>query len=195
MQRGLQDMADSSAPAHRAKLRLVGDFRLLGRRGEAFAIASRRARGLLAYLALSPEHTAPRERLSGLLWSDRGEAQARASLRQCLLELRDVMSAAGLDFVERRREEIGLRPEEFDCDVDDLNRAIETADLGEFAEVLASVGSDRLLQDLELPGLFKEWLDQARAQLDRALAAAVSRRIERLEADREWRAVAVLTEA
>lgn len=188
-------MANSRASADRAKLRLMGDFRLIGARGETIAIASRRARGLLAYLALAPEHTASRERLSGLLWSDRSETQARASLRQCLLELRDAMSAAGLDFVDRRRDEIGLRAEDFLCDVDDLKAVIDTAPPLAFAAALTSLGSESLLRDLEIPGLFRDWLDQARGQLDRVLAQAVSHGIERLEAERDWRGVAALTEA
>ncbi len=188
-------MANSGASADRAKLRLMGDFRLVGARGEMVAITNRRARGLLAYLALAPDHTASRERLSGLLWSDRGEAQARASLRQCLLELRDVMSSAGLDFVDRRRDEVGLRADEFECDVDDLKSAIDTATPLAFAAALTSLGAERLLRDLEIPGLFSDWLDQTRGQLDRALAQAVSRRIERLEAERDWRGVGALAEA
>lgn len=43
---------------------------------------------ILAYLATSGESAVPRRRLARLLWSTRWEEQARASLRQSLMELR-----------------------------------------------------------------------------------------------------------
>ncbi|MCB2135112.1 MAG: tetratricopeptide repeat protein [Rhodobacteraceae bacterium] len=49
---------------------------------------SKRARALLAYMALSDGKSRSREEIMALLWSDRGEAQARASLRQVLTGLR-----------------------------------------------------------------------------------------------------------
>ena len=42
-------------------------------------LTARKARALLAYLALRRGEAVPRETLSGLLWGDRGEEQARAS--------------------------------------------------------------------------------------------------------------------
>src|SRR5262245_25558877 len=51
-------------------------------------IASRKARALLAFVALRHGANVPRGVLTALLWGDRSEAQARASLRQTLSELR-----------------------------------------------------------------------------------------------------------
>ena len=187
-------MSNAGEGARRATLRLMGTFRLTGANGETVAIASRRARGLLAYLAFTPEHSATRERLCGLLWSDRGEPQARASLRQCLLELRDVLAAASVDFVERHRETIALCPDGYDTDVDELRRAAEGSDVGALCGLLVSLGSARLLDDLEIPGLFRDWLDQTRAQLDRLIGVSVSRQLEHLEAKRDWRSVSALAE-
>ena len=48
----------------------------------------RKARALLACLAVAPGTVWPREKLMALLWSDRSDEQARASLRQALAELR-----------------------------------------------------------------------------------------------------------
>lgn len=49
---------------------------------------------MLAYLALQPGQRAERARLADLLWSDRSEEQARASLRQELSVLRRVLGDA-----------------------------------------------------------------------------------------------------
>lgn len=49
---------------------------------------ARKSRGLLAYLSLKPGHAGSRREIVDLLWSDRGPDQGRASLRQCLFELK-----------------------------------------------------------------------------------------------------------
>lgn len=66
--------------------RLFGGFELTGPEGPV-VIAGAMPRALLAVLALAPEGVA-REHAIGLLWPDRGESQARHSLRQALTTLR-----------------------------------------------------------------------------------------------------------
>jgi TolB-like protein len=70
------------------RLTLFGGFSAAGADGIELAIKSKKARALLAYLALSPRKSRSREEIMALLWSDRGEEQARASLRQVLTGLR-----------------------------------------------------------------------------------------------------------
>ncbi|MCX7631121.1 MAG: hypothetical protein N2038_12850, partial [Geminicoccaceae bacterium] len=74
--------------AGRWRLRLLGRMRLQAPEGSDRTPRGRRTRGLLAVLALADRAAATRERLAGLLWPDRSEEQARASLRQALRELR-----------------------------------------------------------------------------------------------------------
>lgn len=63
----------------RFRFRLLGDFRLIDEAdGRDHSPRSRKACALLAHLALEPDRRASRDRLVGLLWSDRGEVQARA---------------------------------------------------------------------------------------------------------------------
>lgn len=58
----------------------------------------RKARAILAYLSANLGRRVPRHQLIDLLWGDRGEAQARDSLRQSLAEIRrttgDLVSAS-----------------------------------------------------------------------------------------------------
>src|SRR5512134_3296288 len=56
--------------------------------GGPVTIRSRKGAGLLACLALADGKPVGRDRLCTLLWSDRQTAQARASLRQLLVDLR-----------------------------------------------------------------------------------------------------------
>ena len=173
----------------------MGSFRLTGVNGEVIPIVSRRARGLLAYLSLVPGHAATRERLCGLLWGDRGEPQARSSLRQCLFDLREIMAAAELDLLDHGREEIALRADTFEIDIVDLKRALELGDVTALSEALGRAGAERLLGDLEIGGLFREWLEQTRTQLDRVVAHGVLDQLKRLEGDRLWQDAGRLAEA
>ena len=65
-----------------------GPLTLLAGGSESSTPKSRKARALLAYLTLQSGQKVSRERAAGLLWSESPEAQARASLRQVLSELR-----------------------------------------------------------------------------------------------------------
>src|SRR5436190_5371338 len=86
------------------RFRLFGAFSIEDN-GRQLRMRSRRARALIAYLIFAGSVGASRERLSGLLWSDRGDEQARASLRQCLLELRRELEEAGITALDVGREQ------------------------------------------------------------------------------------------
>jgi hypothetical protein len=75
------------AAMSRLELALLGGFHAQLKDGTAIGIQARKTRALLAYLALPPGRQHTRETLVALLWSDRGEKQAHASLRQALVEL------------------------------------------------------------------------------------------------------------
>ena len=61
--------------------------------------------------------------------------------------------------------------------------------------LVEQAGASRLLEDVELPGSFLEWLEMTRVQFDRALANGVRRQIEHSEAQGDWAAVRDLGEA
>ncbi|MFC7537387.1 BTAD domain-containing putative transcriptional regulator [Sphingomonas sp. GCM10030256] len=90
-------------------VRQWGSFALLdASRTRDLTPRSRKARAILAYLVSHPGTKIPRERLSELLWGDRPDAHARASLRQALLEIRH---ATELPFVEADREHVWIPAE------------------------------------------------------------------------------------
>jgi TolB-like protein/cytochrome c-type biogenesis protein CcmH/NrfG len=82
------------------RLTLYGSFSVASATGAEIALKSRKARAMLSFLALSPGNSRSREEIMALLWSDRGEAQARASLRQVLTGLRKDL---GEDFMAALR--------------------------------------------------------------------------------------------
>jgi DNA-binding SARP family transcriptional activator/TolB-like protein len=90
-------------------LRLLGAFGVEADVGRpiALSIRSKKARGLLAYLAMKPDFRARREELATLFWGDNSEASARHSLRQCLISLRQDLSVAS-EILLGDREAVGL---------------------------------------------------------------------------------------
>jgi DNA-binding SARP family transcriptional activator/TolB-like protein len=94
---------------HSVSLRLLGSFAIEANLGRSIALSirSKKARGLLAYLAMQPEYRARREELATLFWGDTADVQARHSLRQCLNSLRQDLSVAS-DIVVVDRETVAL---------------------------------------------------------------------------------------
>lgn len=75
-------------------LSLLGGCEIAGPDGQTLHLASRKAKAVLAVLALSDGMALGRDRLCGLLWAEAAEDQARASLRQCLKLIRQALGGA-----------------------------------------------------------------------------------------------------
>ena len=107
-------------------LRLFGGFSARGPNGEEIAMPTRKSRGLLGYLAVNADQRQPRGRLAALLWSDRGERQARHSLNQALLSIRRMGAEAGVDLLDSDSEHVTLLGEAADVDVLTFGRLIDS---------------------------------------------------------------------
>ena len=89
-------------------LTLLGGFGLRSADGRDLALSTRKDRLLLAYLALNAGRPLARDRLAGLLWGDRGESQARDSLRQSLAAIRQAFRQVDLDAIQSERESVSF---------------------------------------------------------------------------------------
>jgi tetratricopeptide (TPR) repeat protein len=78
----------SDAAEHLCEMFLFGPLTVLDARGVNRTPKAQKSRALLALLALAPRGSRSRVWLRDKLWSDRGEEQASASLRQALLDVR-----------------------------------------------------------------------------------------------------------
>lgn len=164
-------------------LKLLGGFRLCEGRRDATP-RGRKARAMIAALALSEGGAMRREQLTALLWGDRGEEQARASLRQCLTELRGGLLGTR-DLLVIGRDEVTLSLGAVETDLAALIAAAATSDLAGLARHLAS-GSLDLLSGLDglSPG-FDDWLVVERTRRrDAVLAAALAAAAGGLHASR-----------
>ena len=146
----------------RARIRLLGGFEVITPGGAVATISGRKAQGLLAVLALSPGMVASRDRLAGLLWSDRGDEQARNSLRQALVALRKDLGDGGLDIIEAEREQVRLLGERVTVDAAEMARLVRD---GKAAEAAAFYGG-ALLDGIHVRDeAFEEWAVDERRRL------------------------------
>jgi DNA-binding SARP family transcriptional activator len=154
-------------------LRLLGTFTVEVNVGRPIAVAlrSKKARALLAYLAMKPDWRASREELATLLWGDTPDAQARHSLRQCLLSLRQDLHLVpdlldlGRDTVELRAQALGVDARELAA----LAGAGGSSDLDRAAELWRGPFLADLALDLED---FDAWREREQDRL-----AAVAARV------------------
>jgi DNA-binding SARP family transcriptional activator/TolB-like protein len=116
----------------------------------------RKARALMAYLAVQGARAISRERLSDLLWPYQGSEQARHSLRNCLLELRKALGEATkrhlvAEFANCRLQEVDTDLNRFE----QLSRSHNRSDLFAAAELYRGEFLADFVIDSEP---FQEWL-------------------------------------
>ena len=156
--------------------------------GKPVIIASKRARALLAYLVRRNGAEAGRGVLTGLLWGDRNEAQARASLRQTLSELRAALADASPLPLSANNESVTWMP------------GSAWVDVAEFERALASTGIDALRNavklargefmegfDLDEPA-FEQWLATERERFHQLTYATHIRLMDQAEAGGDFEA-------
>ena len=141
--------------------------------------AGRKTRALLAAIALAGPRPALRGRLAELLWSRRPEEQARASLRQEIHRLQDVLTPAQSEILQVTRDHLSLKPGVVWVDVDEVMRATVSSPAS-----LSLLDGD-LLEDLDgIDPTFDMWLTTERERLrDHGCGVAEALLREQLDPD------------
>ena len=144
-------------------IQVIGAFRVLAHDGEDLTPLGRKARALLAILALTPTRRRSRPALQDKLWSDRGPEQGAASLRTTLTEIRKALGERYRDCLVGDLHGIGLAGGRIAVDLDDV-------DLSELARM---VEPPQLLEDIDVADEeFEDWLRSQRAAFERRIAAS-----------------------
>lgn len=134
----------------RALFRLIGPFCIELPDGADITPRAKKAKALLAMLALAPNGARNRKWLQDKLWSDRESTQAAASLRQELSEIRRLFHSAGLEILSIDRETVHLDLQSVSLD---LNATLPDA-----------AGQD-LLEGLDVRDPeFEDWLRDERSR-------------------------------
>ena len=154
----------------------LGSLRLVDVRSGADCLPGRRKElVLLAYLARRAPRLVPRAVLAELLWGDKDEERARASLRQALSQLRRTLG----DALDVRTDGVVLSAEAVVLDVRNLDDA---AAAGHWNSVVDLWTGGFLAGHDEVGGeSYREWVDGERARLARIMERAFAALIEAAE--------------
>ena len=151
---------------------LIGPLRLELDGSELRPPSSRRARLLLAMLALE-RRPHSRETIAARLWPDVLDQSARVSLRTALVRLRSALGPEATRVLESTRDTIALAgPDRVWTDVGEVARLL---DAGEVEAALELYGDELLL------GLEDDWVYQCRDRSRERLFDAAGRRAAELE--------------
>lgn len=112
-------------------------------------LSSKRAKALIALIVLAPGQVRARKWLQDKLWSQRGDKQGAASLRQELSSLRKIQAEANFQFIETSQDSISITGSAIEVDLLQGERPSENLDILEGLDI----------NDPE----FEEWLRLERA--------------------------------
>jgi DNA-binding SARP family transcriptional activator len=184
-------------------MKLLGgiDIRAGGRR---IVFPTRHAVLMFAFLAVEKNTPQTRNKLTGLFWGDRGEQQARGSLRQTLYRIRRSLEWVDREAVVANSRSVSLRPELVWTDVE----ALEADDRAALGEVGGSFldGWEGMSEGLDewifghrqrirerLHGLLNHEIQAAERRGDHAHMAGLARRLVALDRFDEAAARSLMT--
>ena len=143
---------------------LLGRIRATDRHGGDVLPRGRKARALLAILAMAAPAPILREQACQLLWSRRDREQARASLRQSIHELQESLTGLGRDVLIVERGLLRLQRDAIWLDLDGF------ADDDPTGIAARPLPRAVLLEDLTgLDQSFDRWLDDRRRKVTRQI--------------------------
>lgn len=167
------EAAESHLEAH-----LLGPPVFLRTNGESIALAGRKDRALLAYLAAHAGVAQARDRLVELIWPDAAEAAGRASLRQSLSTIRKALGEAAGRLITADRDTVTLESRGLVTDLALLASREESSDEprvltdfpdGEFLEGLSGISASfDNWRATEQARLFANWETLLLEMADRA---------------------------
>lgn len=148
------------------KVSLLGDFRLHTTNDEDVAIKGKKNAALLASILLDPEKRINRDDAVALLWSQRSPHQAKASLRQCLSELREQLDSFSNVELITNRLDISLALGAIILDVDEIIGVAASSNVSEKIR-FADHCEGEFLKGLKiLDPAFEDWVYARRLQFN-----------------------------
>ncbi len=172
----MHDRTDYAAAGIMVAAQVFGEFRLENPDGTPVALANRRATLLLALLCLQTDGRVERETLCRLLWPNRFHAQAKASLRQCLLDLRKHFKNEGYaNLLIVTRATVAIDRSVLTSDLTRLEAALDAGATELATRLLEGIANRPLLQGLSFNQPFDDWLASKRQEVDARLRQAVMR--------------------
>lgn len=171
-------------------LRLFGAFELTNAEGAVITLPVKKDRALLAVLALSGERGCDRVTLAALLWPDRGELQARKSLRQSLVHLRQALNTEACLLPADRRSRLSLDAQAIVVDARCLE-ALAAQHTPASWQAALQLYRGTLLEDVSIESLpFQNWLQGVQTRFEDLACDVFSRLAEYRLTQKNWEGAA-----
>jgi DNA-binding SARP family transcriptional activator len=152
---------------------VLGGFELHSHAGKPIPLPPKKARALLAYLALGEQRPQPRDKLAALLWEDATESQARTSLRQALTAIRKALDAAEA-LLDADAENVWLKRDGFLIDAHLFQQCALAASMERLREAVELYRGSLLDGfDIRAPA-FEDWLRAERERLRNLATGSLS---------------------
>ncbi len=157
------------------RLSLLGGLEIAGDAAAGRPL-TRKARGMLAYLALHPRQAQSREKLAAMFWGGTAESQARTNLRQTLSSLRRALTSLNGAHLLTEGDHVALDLNGLALDVLRFEELIARSTPEDLEQAIALYKGD-LLDGFSLnEEPFEEWIRSERERL-RAMAVAALERL------------------
>jgi TolB-like protein/Tfp pilus assembly protein PilF len=156
-------------------LTLLGGFELRLANGELAELTGQKDRALLAVLALPAGASHSRDKLASLLWSDRGDQQARDSLKHSLTKLRQCLPLAARSSIVADRSAVRLEPGAVTSDAAEFERLAGNGSTTALEQAIALYRGDLLDGIAIRDPAFEDWLLVERQRLRQLLEDALTR--------------------
>jgi TolB-like protein/DNA-binding SARP family transcriptional activator len=155
------------------ELTFFGGFEVRLAAGDILELPGQKDRALFAILALQPGVTHSRDKLASLLWSDRGEQQARDSLKHSLTRLRQCLKTVTPPPIVADRQSVRFDPAAINIDVATFQQFLNIG-TPEALEQATALYRGELLEGIGIrDSAFEDWLlverQRLREQVEEAL--------------------------
>ena len=153
------------------QFQLIGGCEFRDATGQALPLSARKARALLAFLALQQGAPQSRERLAALLWEDADAELARSSLRQALSAIRRALPKHAHSLLAADTIKVSLDVAQLEVDVLRLRRLLAEETPVSLQAALALYQGELLEGFDARSGAFEEWIGRERRGLRNAVSA------------------------
>jgi predicted ATPase/DNA-binding SARP family transcriptional activator len=148
------------------QLRLFGAFELRRDDGQHVQLATKKAKALLAYLAVQRGQPQQRAKLAALFWEESSEEQARESLRQTLTLLRKALSPAAAARLLVHSDTLALAPAACSIDIHEFEGLVASGEIKNL-ERAAHLYRAEFLEGFHLRATeFERWQSAVRQKLN-----------------------------
>jgi adenylate cyclase len=162
-------------PSSGLGLSLLGRMAIQASAGTHLDLPGRKDCALLAFLAITPGVSWPRDRLAALLWGNSGERHARDSLKQALLRLKRSLDPAAAPLLLANRNSVCVASDGIIVDVALFEAALREGTPDALERAMALYRGD-LLDGLQVrEAAFEEWLLLERERLRQLAVEAAGR--------------------